>query len=677
MCVRDGRLRILSLLLTAVGAVAVRAGWAEEQQTPSAGPPSIAAVKVVEPPIIDGALDDPCWQEAAKVAGFWRERADAAELERTEAWVCHDGRAVYIAFRCRDSRPEAIRATQRKRQGSLENDDWARVSLDVENEGVRFYQFTVNPLGTQNDSVPGGTSEKIQWRGDWHAAARTDATGWTAELAIPFSILRYRQGQDTFRIYLSRYLAREKDYCHWPPCYARRIDGEQCARWTSLPTPPPSFRYVLMPYALSVASEEEGDREPLTGGLDFKGTLPNGLVALATYHPDFRNLEDVVETIDFTYTERWLPEYRPFFQEGSGYLPGSRVFYSRRLRELDWGLKLFGTLGSERFGILDAYRRGGENHLAWEYSHAFGTQASMGIGGSDRRVPGDPLNRVFNLNGSRNWVFEGGDHYLWANSTWSRTEGEGGDDREVQYGLGTERRQGWSWRYSHSVLGPDFISYDGYVPERGVRWTNSGVQYQRSYDNSSVLSRTYYLHYNFGHSQAGGRHQVWTEHSAEWRNGLTCWIGGDRNTRDGYDSSDFYMGTGWNSNDVYHAGGADFMIGKRLGEDYRLVRFNQAFRPSRRWATEASLERAVAASWDDEGNVLPPEGFTQVVWTTAYDISPERTLSGRLVRSGDDTNVYFAYRQRVREGMDLLIVVGDPNAPESVSRLAVKAIWCL
>ena len=650
-------------------------GWG--QAAAEDGPPALPAVAVSAAPTIDGLLDDPCWGEATHTEGFWRERVDAPEHERTEAWLCYDSRAIYVAFRCHDSSPSEIRCAQKKRQGNLGRDDQVQFWLDVENNGQHFYCFRVTPAGTQWDEVPGGTSEKIEWRGDWRAAAAIDEGGWTAEMEIPFSILRYPDHQDCFRFDLARVLAREADRSLWPACFAKVFDMDNCARWTGIETPPVPFRYVIMPYALSVASENEADREPLTGGLDLKGTLPNGLVALATYHPDFRNLEDVVETIDFTYTERWLPEYRPFFQEGSGYLPGSRVFYSRRLRELDWGLKLFGTVGSERFGILDAYRRGGGNHLAWNYSHAFGTQASMGIGGSDRRVPGDPLNRLLTVNGSRSWAFEGGDHYLWANSTWSRTEGEGGDDREVRYGLGTDRRQGWSWRYSHSILGPDFVSYDGYVPEPGVRWTNTGVSYQRSYDNSSVLSRTYYLHYNFGHSQAGGRHQVWMEHSAEWRNGLTYWIGGDRNTRDGYDSDDFYMGTGWNSNDVYHAGGADFMIGKRLGEDYRLVRFNQAFRPNRRWATEASIERAVAASWDDEGNVLPPEGFTQMVWTTAYDISPERTLSGRLVRSGDDTNLYFAYRQRVREGMDLLVVVGDPNAPEWVSRLAVKAMWCL
>jgi hypothetical protein len=46
-----------------------------------------------------------------------------------------------------------------------------------------------------------------------------------------------------------------------------------------------------------------------------------------------------------------------------------------------------------------------------------------------------------------------------------------------------------------------------------------------------------------------------------------------------------------------------------------------------------------------------------------------------VVRDGS-TNFYLSYRQRVRKGMDLLLVAGDPNADEWVSRLAVKALWC-
>ncbi len=90
-----------------------------------------------------------------------------------------------------------------------------------------------------------------------------------------------------------------------------------------------------------------------------------------------------------------------------------------------------------------------------------------------------------------------------------------------------------------------------------------------------------------------------------------------------------------------------------------------------------ALERVYQASLDEEGAVLPSEWFRQSVVTTTYDITDEKTISARLVRSGSNTNAYAAYRQRTRKGMDILILAGDPNAPEWVSRIAVKLIWCL
>jgi len=653
-------------------------GWAGEGAgAPAAGPPSIAAVTVSEPPVIDGVLDDGCWQQTTHVEGFWREKVDAAEPERTEAWLCYDRRAIYVAFRCHDSKPAEIRRNQKKRQGGMGDDDQVQFWLDVRDDGQYFYSFRVNPAGTQYDRTPGGTSEKIEWKGDWRAAASVDEGGWSAEMEIPFSILRYPDGQQTFRFDLARYLAREDDRSLWPSCLAKVFDTDNCARWTGVAAPPVPFRYVFMPYALTVASEDEQGREPLTGGLDFKGTLPNGVATLATYHPDFSNIEDVVETIDFTYTERWLPEYRPFFQEGSGYFPWWTLFYTRRIADLDWGAKAFGKVGAEQFGIVDAYGRGGENHLAGNYLHSFGTTASLGFSGVDRRVPDEPHNQAYCLNGAWSWPRQGRTRFAWADWYHSRTEGEGGDDMMLEYQIGEERPQGLDWSLGAQYIGPEFEADDGYVPETGLRSTGLHFDHHKSYDDSSVLKRDYHLHFNYGHSEMGGRRQVWLEEYEEWRNGRMLCAGGDTNSRDGLAEDTAYLASGWNARDIYHSGNTGYSWGKRLGEDYRAVGIEQSFRPGDRWSVKLSAQRVMAASLDDEGNVLPPEGLTQTILTATYDIAQDRTASARLVRQGENTNIYAAYRQRVREGTDLLVVLGDPNAEKWVSRLAVKAMWCL
>ncbi len=643
------------------------------------GPVQICAVTVDQPPAIDGILDDACWQQATHIEGFWRTGVDAPELERTEVWLCYDKRAIYVAFRCHDTKAAEIRCDQKKRQGNVWRDDLVEFWLDVENKGRGFYGFCVNPAGTQYDSVPGGTSEKIEWRGDWRAAARRDEAGWSAEMEIPFSILRYPEGQSCFRFNLERRLARTADWDRssvWPPAYARVQDEENCARWADIETPPVPFRYVLMPYALSVFSENEEDRELLTAGVDFKGTFPNGMVGLATYNPDFRNIEDVVETIDFTFVERWLPEYRPFFREGGEYVPSSLIFYSRRIGELDWGAKTFGTVGANRFGLLDAYRGGGENHLAWRYDRLFGTKGTLSFSGVDRRVSGDPDNLALALGGDWNRPFSGGGRYLYASSYYSSTEGEGGDDRATSAGAGIWRRQGWNWSADYSRIGSEFQADDGYLPETGVQQLYTKISHSRLYDQGPLESLAWYLGAGTGRSEDGDRDDVYLDYVRRYRSGWVVCPGVSRGERDGFDVVDNNLNFCWNTHDIYRGGHFKFTQGERYGQTYRYQALRQAFHPTQRWSGELLWERAYAADLDDDGSVVPPEWSRQLVVTATCDIGDERSISGRLVRGEDGTNFYAGYRQRVRQGTDVLVVLGDPNAEEWVTRLAVKAIWC-
>jgi hypothetical protein len=653
---------------------------AQQDEGQAVLPPRLTAVVVAARPVLDGVLDDHCWRLATHIDGFWRENFDAPEIERTEAWICYDSHALYVAFRCHDSRPSEIRSDQTKRGGSMSNDDRVSVTLDVEDAGRNSYQFRLNPAGTQQDSVPGGTSEKIEWRGDWRAAARTDQGGWTAELAIPFSFLRYPQGQDCFRIRLERRLAREDDDSIWPPSYARRQDPDECARLTRIQTPPVPFRYVLMPYLLSVLSQDEEDREAVTAGLDFRGTFPDGTVALATYKPDFRNLEDVIETIDFTFVERYLPEYRPFFQEGEGYLPWSRgpldLFYSRRIEQLDWGAKAFGTLGPHRFGVLDAYRRGGENHLAWNYQHLLGTEGSLGFAGVERRVPGEPHNSAHGLGTNWNFPAVGGSSSFTADWYRSRTQGDGGDDRALHIATDVWRRQGLGGWLSYSSVGSQFRADDGYVPDPGVRSFAAGLSHTRSYDDRPLHESEWYLDFATGQSDQGPRRSIGLDHGREWRTGWSAWVGLNRGERDGFDVASNHLGIAWNRRDMYRRGDFDFSWGERLGEPYRFYSLDQGFRPGPDWSVNISAERTFAAELDDDGNLLPACWTRQLVLTTTYDLTDEKTISARLVTADSTTNFYAAYRQRARRGVDLLILLGDPNADQWVTRLAAKAIWC-
>ncbi len=173
---------------TALYALASTAG-AQGTQPPPGHTRSLTVPKASVAPLIDGKLDDTVWQDAARAADFWVSEYGRAPREATEVRVLADDTALYFAFTCYDSRPEEIHAEQRKRDGSLVRDDHVIVQLDPYHNHRQISEFSVNARGTQSDAMAGGRARKIEWKGDWQAAAQRSAEGWTAEMAIPLAIL--------------------------------------------------------------------------------------------------------------------------------------------------------------------------------------------------------------------------------------------------------------------------------------------------------------------------------------------------------------------------------------------------------------------------------------------------------------------------------------------------------
>jgi hypothetical protein len=225
-------------------------------------------------------------------------------------------------------------------------------------------------------------------------------------------------------------------------------------------------------------------------------------------------------------------------------------------------------------------------------------------------------------------------------------------------------------------VGDEFRADDGYVPETGIHVADIGVSHFRSHDGGNLLTTEWYGTAARGDSAQGSRRSVSLDHGRMWRNGWSIWASANRGERDGFDVVTNGLTLGWNWQDVYRSGGVGITWGERYGESYQYQSVSQALPLGPRCSAKLSLERVYAAYLDGEGAVVPPDWFRQLVLTTTYDIDPDRSVTARLVGSSGNTNAYAAYRQRVRRGMDLLVVVGDPNAAEWVSRLAIKAIWC-
>jgi hypothetical protein len=716
-------------LLGAVAAVVLLAcraipAWAVE---PDPGPPRLEAVSVEQGPVIDGALDDACWQAATRVKGFSRVDKEGPEFEPTEAWLCHDAHSIYVGFYCHDSRPAEIQALQRKRGGDISQDDAATISLDVNCDHRTAYAFGVTARGTQVETIPGGSAAKYEWRGDWRAAARVVEDGWTAELAIPFSILRYPERQQTFGVHFGRYLARMTDWSCWPDL-GRSEDLTRDAQWVGLAAPKHREPVILMPYGVfdSAGGEDEGG----AGGFDSKYTMSNGLVTMLSYQPDFRNIEDVVQSIDFTYAERQLPEYRPFFAEGGGsltewgtvegsYYPPPTIFYSRRIATLDLGAKVFGKLGRDRLGFLWAGERGTTGDWVLAYGRDVGARGLLELGVVDHREAEGLNNQAVHLGTDWSWPMRDGGAYANADFYRGRTEGAGGDDGAVSVNAGTYKPNGIGYNAWYQQVGRDFQNVVeatewgtwrqpvgvGYVPYTDTSSTGFSASGNQSFDSGWLERRGWDCGLSTAAYATGEMVQLNGGYSLGLRNDTSWRLGAVAGKHTGFSEQYLTLSRDWHNKDMYARGSVSGAMGNRQGGPYRFVQLTQAYRPTQDFSWQLRLEQVRLDAPSPESKL---RGLQALV-TATYDVSDERSISARLVyRKGNANfwlpqvyydwaslpaelqgappeqeaaklNMYLAYRQQVTRGRDIFIIVGDPNAPGTQARIAVKVMstWSL
>jgi len=167
-----------------------------EPAEPAASPrarPSIAAARRTSKVSLDGRLDDEAWQHATTAGGFVQKRpieGDSAE-HGTEVRVLYDDDAIYIAARMFDSEPRTI-ARQLVRRDGQGNADWFAVALDPRLDRRTGYAFFVSAANVQRDEyLYNDTNSDDAWDAVWESAVQLDSLGWTVEIRIPLSQLRY------------------------------------------------------------------------------------------------------------------------------------------------------------------------------------------------------------------------------------------------------------------------------------------------------------------------------------------------------------------------------------------------------------------------------------------------------------------------------------------------------
>jgi hypothetical protein len=484
-------------------------------------PPTLSIQRATGAIAVDGDLSDAGWQGVAAVEK-WYETSPGDNVEpavKNAGYLTYDDAFFYAAFRFQDPNPRRIRAPLGDRDNVPSYTDYAGVILDTRNTGKSAILFLANAHGIQYDAVSDDASgEDSSPDFYWDASGRVTPEGWTLELRIPFSSLRYSKADpQTWRIMLYRNYPRDFRTQMFSTTLPR---GSNCFICRSNPLTglmglPSAGGIVAAPYvnASRTSNPRDGPGTPLrggsldaTGGLDVKWRPGANTAIDATLNPDFSQIEsDVAQIAANERFALFFPEKRPFFLEGIDlFSTPIQAVYTRTITDPRWGVRGTGKVGSLAYtGFVAQDDGGGSVILPGPNSSDLVDQdfrSRVGVGrlrrefkggsfasflATDREIEGGGWNRVFGPDFQ--WRPSGRDtvtgqllfsQSLTPNRPDVATEWDGrrlsSHDGQASWNHSTKRVD---WYALYADAGDEFRADSGFVPQVGYRDTYGETGY--------------------------------------------------------------------------------------------------------------------------------------------------------------------------------------------------------
>ena len=344
-------------------------------QTPIGGE-TIHISRATGPIKIDGDLSDEAWQHATRIEK-WYETQPGDNIEppvRNVGYLTYDDRFLYAAFEFDDPHPQMLRAPFAERDNISGNGtDYGGILIDGRDTGSTGAFFVATPRNVQYDSISDDASgENAAPDFFWDSATKITPRGWTLEIRIPFSSIRYRRGDpQTWRVMLYRNYPRDFHYQFFSAKIPRDGNCFVCNSnvLTGLEKLPQGGHYVIAPYTTATDTATAGAAgDPLSGGVgkghvgaDVK-LLPNADNAIdLTVKPDFSQVES--DTAQISTNQRFalfFPERRPFFLEGVDlFSTPVQAVYTRTITDPRAGGRVTGKALGVRYTALVVDDTGG------------------------------------------------------------------------------------------------------------------------------------------------------------------------------------------------------------------------------------------------------------------------------------------------------------------------------
>lgn len=369
-------------------------------------------------PKIDGVITDSAWDELEWGTDFTEKDPDEGTppTYQTKFKIGYDNKYLYVALRAFDEEPEKIEERLTRRDGFA--GDRINVIIDSYHDKRTAFVFTITAAGVKGEELAtnNGQNWDASWNPIWYTDAVVDDKGWTAEMKIPFTQLRFGNAEEqVWGLNINRTFFRRQERSLW-----QRIPNEvsgfisEAGELHGLKGLKSQKQLEIQPFTVLQYDtyEKEAGNPFRTGsdfsfnaGLDAKIGITNDLTLDLTVNPDFGQVEaDPGNIVLDGFDDVFFQEQRPFFVENKNIFDFrvgglDNVFYSRRIGRSPQGSV---ALNDGEFAdvpinttILSAAKFSGKTQDGWSIgileSVTNNEYAEIDLNGDRREVLVEPL----------------------------------------------------------------------------------------------------------------------------------------------------------------------------------------------------------------------------------------------------------------------------------------------
>jgi hypothetical protein len=293
---------------------------------------------------IDGDLSEAGWKKCPPFTGLIEFRPNPGKVEsdqnRTEVYILYDDNNIYIGGYCHEKSADSV-SRELVGRDKIGSSDFVGVIFDTYNDKINGSGFFVTPYGEQYDAKYSASgNEDDTWNAVWESEAKMQKDGWTFEMRIPYSALRFSNKENqTWGLNIIRRRQKTAQQFAWSNIDPN-VNGlqNQEGEWTGIEKIKAPLRLSFSPYFSTYLNhypyQTEGVKNitsSVNGGMDVKYGINESFTLDMTLIPDFGQVKSDNQVLNLTPFEVKYNENRSFFTEGTELFSKGNLFYSRRI----------------------------------------------------------------------------------------------------------------------------------------------------------------------------------------------------------------------------------------------------------------------------------------------------------------------------------------------------------